>query len=81
VIQAVLGGALTGAAWAINKGAALVAPSRELDVFPHRLYAKGAAWRHLDAYRMGPGWVAIEFGPWTVEAAWRTAQEVAAART
>jgi hypothetical protein len=53
------------------KAAAKLAPQREVDIFPHRLYAKGRKWWHLDAYRGAPGWLCIEFGGWTVDVCWK----------
>lgn len=67
----IVGGALAGAAWIINKLGTVLAPARELDVFPHRLHAKGRRWWHADAYAAAPGWVFIEAAGWTVEVAWK----------
>jgi hypothetical protein len=58
------------------KAAAKLAPQREVDIFPHRLYAKGRKWWHLDAYIGAPGWLCIEFGGWTLDVCWKAALPV-----
>lgn len=69
---------LAGIAAGAVKLAAKVAPQREVDVFPHRLYAKGRPWWHVDVYAPEPTWWFVEFGGWTIELAWKTREEMAA---
>ena len=69
-MEAVLWKALTGAAWIVNTAAAIFAPSREVDVFVHRLQARGRSWSHHAAYGRGPGTLCLEFGGWTVDVGW-----------
>lgn len=79
-MERVVGGALALTAAMVNKVAALVVPAREVDVFPHRLWAKGRNWRHHDAWtETAHGWtnMTIEFGGWALQASWRTREEVA----
>ncbi len=63
----------------IVKAGAKVAPLRELDVFPTRIYAKGCKWWHLDAYLAAPGWLMLAVGGWTVEVSWKMQQKAAVA--
>lgn len=68
--------ALSALADGINKAAAKVLPQREVDVFPHRVWATGRTWWHLDAYLSAApesAWRAfhLEFGGWTIDASWK----------
>jgi hypothetical protein len=56
------------------KLAAKVAPSRQVDIFPHRMYPK--PWWHFSVYMVAPGWLFIEAGVYTVEVAWKPSDEV-----
>ncbi len=50
----------------------LVAPTRKLTL-KHSHGAYGTRhWAHFNAYSSAPGWMLIEIGSWTVEAAWST---------
>ncbi len=50
----------------------LVAPTRKLTVKQsHGVYGT-RHWAHFNAYSSAPGWMMIEIGSWTVEAAWST---------
>jgi hypothetical protein len=75
--------ALVGAAGALNALARIVAPRKKLNIAPHRLCADdpsaGASrpWNHR-AWNRAPGHRHIEFGGWTVDACWHTADEIAA---
>jgi hypothetical protein len=72
-----LGAALALLAEGAIKAAARVAPQRELDVFPHRLWGRGRPWWHL-AFDRSPGSVSIDIGGWTVDVSWKR-REVASA--
>ncbi|MEQ1805122.1 MAG: hypothetical protein ABL900_07060 [Burkholderiaceae bacterium] len=50
----------------------LVAPTRRITVtLSHGAYGT-RHWAHFHAYSSAPGWMMIEIGSWTVEAAWFT---------
>lgn len=72
-----VGGVLRAIAGCINMVAAVLAPKREVDIFPHRLWAAGKSWRHWDAYRDGPGSVTVEAGGWSVDICWQVSGEAA----
>lgn len=55
-----------------------LAPALELDIFPHRMYAKGRPWWYMDAYRAAPGWFILKVGGWTVDVCWKMEKELAA---
>jgi hypothetical protein len=50
MLEGVTSWALSNLAEGAIKAGTKVAPARELDVFPHRLWAKRRKWWHLDAY-------------------------------
>jgi hypothetical protein len=80
MIHRLIDWALWGAAAGAVKAGAKLAPQRALDVFPsHALYG-ARPWWHLDVHRQAPGWLFMEVGSWTVEVAWRTRGQMAAAR-
>ncbi len=50
----------------------LVAPTRRITVkLSHGAYGT-RHWAHFNAYSSAPGWMLIECGSWTVDAAWST---------
>lgn len=76
VIARMIDGALGALAWVGVRLAAMVAPQREVDVYPY--WDQGRHWKRLDAWMMAPGWFWLEVGPWTVQVAWKTREEVTA---
>lgn len=79
-MERAVGGVLALVAALCNKAGALMAPKRQLQVYPHRNFATspGRTWGHFDAYRSGPGEASLEFGGWSVDVSWRSREESAA---
>lgn len=77
VNERIIGRGLRAGAVIINKLGTVLAPRLGLDVYPHRLWATGKTWGHLDVYRDGPGSACVEAGGWTVDVCWKVREEVA----